>query len=121
MKSRFIILCVKACLMAQLGAANVVLMGNNLTLSFDDTEASFGLQDDAECRRLQRNSNQWKRRAEMSDEQRPEINRKQREYRAWKKAESSHTTSVTTPTLAGLCNHDSVRSRCWLQSSTSSN
>ncbi|KAF8750612.1 hypothetical protein HU200_012317 [Digitaria exilis] len=30
-----------ACLMAQLGAANVVLMGNNLTLSFDDIEASF--------------------------------------------------------------------------------
>jgi hypothetical protein len=28
--------------MAQLGAANVVLMGNNLTLSFDDMEASFG-------------------------------------------------------------------------------
>jgi len=28
--------------MAQLGAANVVLMGNNLTLSFDDIEASFG-------------------------------------------------------------------------------
>jgi len=27
--------------MAQLGAANVVLMGNNLTLSFDDIEASF--------------------------------------------------------------------------------
>jgi hypothetical protein len=41
MKSRFIILCVKACLMAQLGAANVVLMGNYLTLSFDDIEASF--------------------------------------------------------------------------------
>ena len=42
MRSRFIILCVMACLMAQLGAANVVLMGNNLTLSFDDIEASFG-------------------------------------------------------------------------------
>jgi len=41
MRSRFIILCVMACLMAQLGAANVVLMGNNLTLSFDDIEASF--------------------------------------------------------------------------------
>ncbi|GJN25933.1 hypothetical protein PR202_gb13819 [Eleusine coracana subsp. coracana] len=27
--------------MAQLGAANVVLMGNNLTLSFDDIEANF--------------------------------------------------------------------------------
>lgn len=33
---------VMVCLMAQLGAANVVLMGNNLTLSFDDIEASFG-------------------------------------------------------------------------------
>jgi hypothetical protein len=28
--------------MTQLGAANVVLMGTNLTLSFDDVEASFG-------------------------------------------------------------------------------
>jgi len=34
-----------ACLMAQLGAANVVLMGNNLTLSFDDIEASFGFKN----------------------------------------------------------------------------
>lgn len=42
MKSRFLFLCMMACLMAQLGAANVVLMGNNLTLSFDDIEASFG-------------------------------------------------------------------------------
>ncbi|XP_062227254.1 receptor homology region, transmembrane domain- and RING domain-containing protein 1-like isoform X2 [Phragmites australis] len=33
--------CGMVCLMAQLGAANVVLMGNNLTLSFDDIEASF--------------------------------------------------------------------------------
>ncbi|XP_034586463.1 receptor homology region, transmembrane domain- and RING domain-containing protein 1 isoform X5 [Setaria viridis] len=41
MKSRFLFLCVMVCLMAQLGAANVVLMGNNLTLSFDDIEASF--------------------------------------------------------------------------------
>jgi len=45
MRSRFIILCVMACLMAQLGAANVVLMGNNLTLSFDDIEASFGFKN----------------------------------------------------------------------------
>uniref|UniRef100_A0ACD5Z6C1 Uncharacterized protein n=1 Tax=Avena sativa TaxID=4498 RepID=A0ACD5Z6C1_AVESA len=29
------------CLMAQIGTANVVLMGNNLTLSFDDVEANF--------------------------------------------------------------------------------
>uniref|UniRef100_A0A0A9D6X1 Uncharacterized protein n=1 Tax=Arundo donax TaxID=35708 RepID=A0A0A9D6X1_ARUDO len=35
-------LCGMVCFMAQLGAANVVLMGNNLTLSFDDIEASFG-------------------------------------------------------------------------------
>lgn len=41
MKSRFLFLCAMACLMAQMGAANVVLMGNNLTLSFDDIEASF--------------------------------------------------------------------------------
>ncbi|GJN01229.1 hypothetical protein PR202_ga18476 [Eleusine coracana subsp. coracana] len=32
---------VTVCLIAQLGAANVVLMGNNLTLSFDDIEANF--------------------------------------------------------------------------------
>ncbi|KAG2583045.1 hypothetical protein PVAP13_6KG151730 [Panicum virgatum] len=49
MKSRFIILCVKACLMAQLGAANVVLMGNNLTLSFDNIEASFEMLADKHC------------------------------------------------------------------------
>jgi hypothetical protein len=41
MKSRFLVLCVIACLMAQMGDANVVLLGNNLTLSFDDIEASF--------------------------------------------------------------------------------
>uniref|UniRef100_J3MPL0 RING-type domain-containing protein n=1 Tax=Oryza brachyantha TaxID=4533 RepID=J3MPL0_ORYBR len=29
------------CLMAQLGACNVVLMANNMTLSFDDVEATF--------------------------------------------------------------------------------
>ena len=29
------------CLMAQLGASNVVLMANNTTLSFDDVEATF--------------------------------------------------------------------------------
>ncbi|VAH55020.1 unnamed protein product [Triticum turgidum subsp. durum] len=34
-------LCAVVCLMAQIGAANVVLMGNNLTLSFDDVEANF--------------------------------------------------------------------------------
>ncbi|XP_021318259.1 receptor homology region, transmembrane domain- and RING domain-containing protein 1 isoform X2 [Sorghum bicolor] len=39
--SRFLFLCAMFCLMARLGAANVVLMGNNLTLSFDDIEASF--------------------------------------------------------------------------------
>ncbi|BAF10996.1 receptor homology region, transmembrane domain- and RING domain-containing protein 1 isoform X2 [Oryza sativa Japonica Group] len=36
-----ICLCATFCLMTQLGAANVVLMGTNLTLSFDDVEASF--------------------------------------------------------------------------------
>ncbi|KAL6651675.1 hypothetical protein ACP70R_010600 [Stipagrostis hirtigluma subsp. patula] len=41
MKTRLLFLCAMVCLMAQLGAANVVLMGNNLTLSFDDIEASF--------------------------------------------------------------------------------
>jgi E3 ubiquitin-protein ligase RNF13 len=35
-------LCAMVCLMAHVGAANVVLMGNNLTLSFNDVEASFG-------------------------------------------------------------------------------
>ncbi|KAM0872456.1 hypothetical protein ACQ4PT_038701 [Festuca glaucescens] len=34
-------LCAMVCLMAHVGAANVVLMGNNLTLSFNDVEASF--------------------------------------------------------------------------------
>lgn len=29
-------------MMVGLGAANVVLMGNNVTLSFDDVEANFG-------------------------------------------------------------------------------
>ena len=45
--------------------------------------------DEAERKRLERNLKQRKRRAEMSDEQRQEINRRQREYRARKKAESS--------------------------------
>jgi hypothetical protein len=34
----------------QLGAANVVLMGNNLTMSFDDIEASFGKLWTTYCR-----------------------------------------------------------------------
>ncbi|XP_047080987.1 receptor homology region, transmembrane domain- and RING domain-containing protein 1-like [Lolium rigidum] len=34
-------LCAVVCLMAQIGTANVVLMGNNLTFSFDDVEANF--------------------------------------------------------------------------------
>ncbi|TVU16708.1 hypothetical protein EJB05_40283 [Eragrostis curvula] len=34
-------LCAIVCITAELGAANVVLMGNNLTSSFDDIEASF--------------------------------------------------------------------------------
>ncbi|XP_066345005.1 receptor homology region, transmembrane domain- and RING domain-containing protein 1-like isoform X2 [Miscanthus floridulus] len=41
MKSRFLFLCAMVCLMARMGVANVVLMGNNLTQSFDDIEASF--------------------------------------------------------------------------------
>ena len=41
--------------------------------------------DEAERKRLQRNARRVKRRAEMTDEQRQEINRKQREYRARKK------------------------------------
>ena len=54
---------------------------------------------------------QWKRRAKMSDEQRQEINRRQREYRAQKKAESNQNSNNTktvfhptllTPTFAGL-------------------
>ena len=67
--------------------------------------------DDAECKRLERNIKQRKRRAEMSDEQRQEINRRQCEYRARKKAEAMQDNknpetvrhpSVLTPTVAGL-------------------
>ena len=63
-----------------------------------------GELDDAERKRLERNSRRRKRRAEMTDEQRQEINRKQREYRARKKAESSYTpNAVQTPSsMAGL-------------------
>ena len=42
--------------------------------------------DIANSKREERNTQQWKQRAEMADEQREEINRKQREYRARKKA-----------------------------------
>ena len=55
-----------------------------------------GALDDAERKRLERNSRRRKRRAEMTDEQRHEINRKQCEYREKKKAESSHTTPIVT-------------------------
>ena len=60
--------------------------------------------DEAERKRLQRNARRVKRRAEMTDEQGQEINRKQREYRARKKAESSYTpNAVQTPSsVAGL-------------------
>ena len=60
--------------------------------------------DEDERKRLQRNARRVKRRAEMTDEQRQEINRKQREYRARKKAESSYApTAVQTPSsMAGL-------------------
>ena len=62
---------------------------------------------------LHRNDNyikQRKRPAEMSDEQRQEINRRQCEYRARKKAESNQNSNNTetvlptllTPTFAGL-------------------
>ncbi|KAG2599437.1 hypothetical protein PVAP13_5KG392507 [Panicum virgatum] len=54
--------------------------------------------DEDERKRLQRNARRVKRRAGMADEQRQETNRKQREYRARKKAESSYTpTAVQTP------------------------
>uniref|UniRef100_A0A0D9X3G4 RING-type domain-containing protein n=1 Tax=Leersia perrieri TaxID=77586 RepID=A0A0D9X3G4_9ORYZ len=36
-----LLFCAVICLMAQLGACNVVLMANNTTLSFDDVEATF--------------------------------------------------------------------------------
>ncbi|KAF0899587.1 hypothetical protein E2562_020779 [Oryza meyeriana var. granulata] len=36
-----ILFCAVICLIAQLGACNVVLMANNTTLSFDDVEATF--------------------------------------------------------------------------------
>ena len=67
--------------------------------------------DEAKRKRLERNIKQQKRRAEMSDEQRQEINRRQREYRARKKAEAMQDNknpetvrhpSVLTPTVAGL-------------------
>ena len=49
---------------------------------------------------------QRKRRAEMSDEQRQDINTRQREYRARKKAESNQNTenpeTVLHPTFAGF-------------------
>jgi len=51
--------------------------------------------DIANSKREERNTQQWKRRAEMTDEQREEINRKQREYRARKKADISITSIVS--------------------------
>jgi hypothetical protein len=42
--------CVMVLIMAQLGLANVVLIGNNLTMSFDDIEASFGKLRTTYCR-----------------------------------------------------------------------
>ena len=55
--------------------------------------------DEAERKRLERNLKQQKRRAEMSNEQRQEINRRQREYRARKKAESSQISNNTITVL----------------------
>ncbi|XP_039838899.1 uncharacterized protein LOC120699098 isoform X1 [Panicum virgatum] len=65
------------------------------------TSDQAGAVDAAAPRRQERNKQQRKRRSEMSDEQREEINRKQHEYRARKKAESNRTypTGVLTPTM----------------------
>ena len=49
--------------------------------------------DNAKRKREERNAAQQKRRAEMSIEQREEINRKQREYRARKKAATQNITT----------------------------
>ena len=56
--------------------------------------------DNAKRKREERNTAQQKRRAEMSIEQREEINRKQREYRARKKATTQNITTscVVSPT-----------------------
>ena len=56
--------------------------------------------DNAKHKREERNAAQRKRRAEMSIEQREEINRKQREYRVQKKAATQNITTscVVSPT-----------------------
>lgn len=37
-----LIFLINICLMVDLASSNVVLMGNNITFSFDDVEANFG-------------------------------------------------------------------------------
>jgi len=56
--------------------------------------------DNAKRKREERNAAQRKRRAEMSIEQREEINRKQQEYRTRKKATTQNITTscVVSPT-----------------------
>ncbi|XP_021306215.1 uncharacterized protein LOC110431423 [Sorghum bicolor] len=58
--------------------------------------------DEASRKRDQRNMQQRKRRADMSIEQREEINRKQREYRQRKKAatQNSSTSATLTETMS---------------------
>jgi len=57
--------------------------------------------DSADARREARNARARKRRAEMTDQQREEANRKQREYRARRKAamQNNSPTSVVSQTL----------------------
>lgn len=58
----------------------------------------YPILDEASRRREERNMQQRKRRADMSIEQRDEINRKQREYRERKKvATQNSSTSVALP------------------------
>jgi len=56
----------------------------------------------ANAKREERNRQQRKRRAEMTDEQREESNRKQREYRARRKAASQNisTASIVSQVLS---------------------
>ena len=86
--------------------------GSNIQLN-GQSPCSTGVSTVAQTQTLQDKENlvtdeqrQRKHRAEMSDEQRQEINTRQREYRARKKAESNQNTenpeTVLHPTFAGF-------------------
>ena len=59
------------------------------------------IDDKASRKTEERNMQQWKRRADMSIEQREEINKKQREYQERKKAatQNSSTSAALTETV----------------------